>query len=58
MFDIYKGRTIRKVIGGGGRAKAKIKIDQGIQKIRDRDFSIGKIISCGPQIWKIKRFLI
>ena len=53
---LTKGRTIRKVMGGGG-AKTKIKIEQGKQtkkKIRApemfekknscRDFSIGKII--------------
>jgi hypothetical protein len=32
-YDHYrKGRTIRKVMGEGGRAKAKIKIEQGKQK--------------------------
>jgi hypothetical protein len=58
--------------GGGGGAKAKIKIEQGKQKkeIRARkkfkkkfvqrlfNWENCKLCKGGPQIWKIKRFLI
>ena len=58
--------------GGGGEAKAKIKIEQGKQekKIRARKKLKKKFVQklfnrenyklCkgGPQLWKIKRFLI
>ena len=70
---LYKGRTIRKVMGGGGGgAKAKIKIEQGKQKKKfEHEKSLKKkfvqrlfnrenykLCKGGPQIWKIKRFLI
>ena len=44
----FKGRTIRKVMGGGGGAKAKIKIEQGKQtkkKIR------------APEMFEKKKFV-
>ena len=70
---VCKGRIIRKVMWGWGGGKAKIKIEQGKQKekkIRARKKFKKKFVQrlfnrenyklCkgGPQIWKIKRFLI